>query len=127
MCDRQHINEPDFQKHVNVVEPPQETQAFCEAFEEETENWRQLLRGLTPEDLASPRCQFGGADRPLNVRWFVGHMIQNAIYKHGQFAEVFYALGYDGTGPYAAPFPNEIYEEVRALKSESRPAAGDSD
>lgn len=113
MCDRQHIDEPDFTKHVKVAEPPEDTEQFCTAFQEEIENWRQLLRRLTPEDLAAPRYQFGETEYPMNVRYFIGHMVQNVIYKNGQFAEVFYALGYDGTGPYTAPFPNAIYDEVR--------------
>jgi hypothetical protein len=114
MCDRQHIDEPDFARHTNVPEPPEDIDKFCEAFAEETENWRQLLRRLTPEDLVKPRNQFGQPDAHMNIRFFIGHMVQNLIYKHGQFAEVFFALGYDGTEPYSAPFPNAIYDEVRA-------------
>jgi len=113
ICDRQHIDEPDVSKHKNVAEPPADIDAFCDAFAEETENWRQLLRRLTPADLDSPRHQFGEQDTLMNVRHFIDHMTQNVIYKHGQFAEVFYALGYDGTVPYTAPLPNAIYEEIR--------------
>ena len=45
------------------------------------------------------------------MRGFVCHMIQNTIYKHGQFATIYFALGLDGTEPYNAPFPNPIYEQ----------------
>jgi hypothetical protein len=39
-------------------------------------------------------------------------MIQNTIYKHGQFSTLYFALGLDGTEPYSAPFPNPIYAEI---------------
>src|SRR5471030_32561 len=113
MCDRQHINMPDYRLHINVAEPPESIEAFCVAFELEIEEWRQLLRRLTPDELLEPRYQFGSTEYEMNVRYFIGHMIQNVIYKHGQFSEVFYALGYDGTEPYTAPFPNPIYDAIR--------------
>jgi hypothetical protein len=113
ICDRQHIDEPDVAKHVNVPEPPDDDEAFCAAFAEETENWRQLLRRLRPEDLVEKRYQFGETDVDMNIRFFIGHMVQNVIYKHGQLSEAFYALGCDGKQPYAAPFPNPIYDEIR--------------
>src|ERR1700678_3655107 len=59
MCDRQHIDEPDFEKHQNVAEPPEDIPALCQAFEQEIENWKQLLAQLKPADLDSPRRQFG--------------------------------------------------------------------
>jgi len=83
---------------------------MCDALARETENWRMLIRGLTPEKLAEPRRQFD-SEPVLNVRWFVYHMIQNSIYKHGQFSVLFFALGLDGREPYMAPFPNPIYAE----------------
>jgi hypothetical protein len=52
------------------------------------------------------------------VRGFVCHMVQNTIYKNGQFMTLFYALGLDGTEPYDAPFPNPIYEQCFGSKSE---------
>ncbi len=112
MCDRQHIQEPDVRKHEHVLEAPSDPAEFCALFGQEIENWRQLLRTLTPEQLNEPRRQFGLSE-PMNVRFFIAHMIQNVIYKNGQFSEVFFALGYDGTDPYEAPFPNPIYTQVR--------------
>lgn len=125
MCDRQHIDEPDISKHRNVLEPPQSPEEFCRAFASEIENWRQLLRRLTPEDLGSPRYQFGNTNVPLNVRFFVCHTVQNVIYKHGQFSEVFFALGYDGAAPYSAPFPNPIYDAVRPMMGSRVASDGD--
>jgi hypothetical protein len=112
ICDRQHIIEPDARQHTPVPEPPDDPEAFCVAFDAETENWRQLLRGLTPEELDSPRRQFNLPDSKMNVRGFIGHILQNTIYKNGQFTTLYFALGLDGTEPYDAPFPNPIYEEV---------------
>lgn len=111
ICDRQHIEEPNATQHADVPDAPYDPEAFCVAFEAETENWNQLLRKLTPEQLDSPRKQFNLADAKMNVRGFIGHIIQNTIYKHGQFSTLFFALGCDGTEPYDAPFPNPIYAE----------------
>src|SRR5215831_21276127 len=68
-CDRQHILEPDPSKHARIPDPPQVPEAMCDALAEETENWRSLIRGLTPEKLAEPRSQFDS--EPLrSVHWF---------------------------------------------------------
>ena len=109
-CDRQHIAEPDASEHWRIPEPPSDLEAMCNALQEETDRWRALLLGLTPEQLEEGRAQFNG-NFPMNVRAFVCHMIQNTIYKHGQFATLYFVLGLDGTEPYSAPFPNPIYEQ----------------
>ncbi len=111
ICDRQHIEEPDAAKHADVPDAPHDPEAFCAAFEAETENWNQLLRALTPEQLDWSGRQFNIAEAPMNTRGFIGHVIQNTIYKHGQFSTLFFALGLDGMEPYDAPFPNPIYAE----------------
>ena len=111
ICDRQHINEPDAAKHTDIPEPPQDPKAMCDALEAETLEWETLLRRLTPEEMNRIGYQFNIAEAKLTVRGFVCHMIQNAIYKHGQFSELYFALGLDGTEPYEAPFPNPIYAE----------------
>jgi len=111
VCDRQHLTEPDVSKHVLVPEPPPgDTAALCDLLAEETENWDRLIRSLTPEQFAREQRQF--VFGLMNVRGFVGHMIQNCIYKNGQLATIFFALGLDGTEPYAAPFPNPAYEQA---------------
>ncbi|HZO88741.1 MAG TPA: DinB family protein [Chthonomonadaceae bacterium] len=120
-CDRQHIFEPDVSKHDRIPDPPADQQAMCDVLAEETETWRQLIRGLTPEPLLETRKQFG--ENPINVRGFVCHMIQNCIYKHGQLSTIYFALGLDGTGPYTAPFPNRIYENMQKLQA-ARQAQG---
>lgn len=112
-CDRQHINEPDAMKHTDVLEPPRDPQAMCDAFEEEINTWKDLILSLTPEQLDEDRYQFNG-EWNLTVRGFVCHMIQNCIYKNGQLSTLYFALGLDGTDPYDAPFPNPIYAEMRA-------------
>jgi hypothetical protein len=112
ICDRQHIGEPDASKHPRVPESPTDTNALCDALAEETENWRRLLRSLTPDQLQRKSFQFNYPDAHMNVRGFICHMVQNVIYKHGQFSELYFALGLDGTEPYTAPFPNPIYAET---------------
>ena len=112
VCDRQHIREPDALKHDRVPEPPADPAAMCNVLEEEAARWEQMILALTPEELAAPRRQFNDYD--CDVRWFVCHMIQNVIYKSGQLATLYFALGLDGTGPYTAPFPNMDYEALQA-------------
>jgi len=111
ICDRQHIAEPDALKHPDIPEPPRDPQAMRDALAEETERWRSLILGLTAHQLDTPRKQFN--DYPWTVRGFIGHMVQNVIYKHGQFSTIFFALGLDGAEPYDAPFPNRIYARLR--------------
>ena len=111
ICDRQHINEPDAAKHPDIPEMPQDPAAFCDAFELETQEWQTLLQNLTPEQMDQRRRQFNFPDSKMTVRGFVAHVIQNLIYKNGQFSELYFALGLDGTEPYEAPFPNPFYAE----------------
>lgn len=70
-----------------------------------------MLHEMTPERYAERRFQFQARDDDDagNVRAFVCHAIQNVIYKSGQLATLYFALGLDGTERYAAPFPNPIY------------------
>jgi hypothetical protein len=110
VCDRQHIAEPDVTRHVPVPEAPAQPSALCDALARETNEWERLLRALTPEQLDRPGMQFGF--RSMNVRGFIGHMVQNSIYKNGQLATLFFGLGLDGDAPYEAPFPNTIYEQT---------------
>ena len=117
ICDRQHIDEPDALKHARIPDPPADAQAMCDVLEEETDRWNEMILALTPEQLAAPRRQFND-DFQLDVRWFICHMIQNTIYKNGQLATLYFALEFDGTEPYTAPFPNPIYEELQSLKAQ---------
>ncbi len=111
VCDRQHILEPDVNLHIDVPTPPEDQQAMCDLLKAEAEMWRDMILAFTPEQLDEPRSQFGVSER--NIRWFICHMIQNCIYKHGQLATIYFALGMDGTEPYSAPFPNPLYELMR--------------
>lgn len=113
VCDRQHITEPDVTRHALVPDLGDDTAAICDALHAEAKEWYRLILSLTPEQLDAPRSQFGDGDN--NVRWFIGHMIQNAIYKHGQMTAIYFGLGLDGTEPYTAPFPNPFYKEIVGL------------
>ena len=97
ICDRQHIAEAD-------------TFAICDALEQET-IWREsLILGLSSEEFAAQRRQFNSC--PMNVRDFVCHMIQNCIYKQGQFSALYFAMGLGGEAPCDAPFPNRFSLEL---------------
>ena len=110
VCDRCHIEEPDARKHPPVQPPPRDKQQMCDLLLEEAETWRRLILGLSPEQMAAPRKQLN--DRDMNVRAFVGHMVQNCVYKHGQFSTIYFALGLDGEGPYDAPIPARLYARM---------------
>ena len=114
ISDRQHIREPDALKHDRIPDPPDDPGAMCEALELESARWKELILSLTPEQLASPRLHFNDDER--DVRWFVCHMIDNTIYKSGQLATLYFALGLDGSDPYTAPLPNSEYELLRAAQ-----------
>ncbi len=119
ICDRQHLAEADASKHPLVPEPSADPTALCDALAEETERWRVLILDMTPMQFAEERHQFNGYE--MNVRDFVCHMIQNCIYKHGQFATLYFALGLDGNAPYDAPFPNPIYAKLHEMGDHETP------
>ena len=101
ICDRQHIAEAD-------------TFAQCDASKQETIRWESLILGLPSEEFSAKRRQFNSY--PMNVRDFVCHMIQNCIYKHGQFSALSFAMGLGGEAPYDAPFPNLFSLELREAR-----------
>ena len=118
-CDRQHILEPDFDKHGDVPDAPESPQEIIACLIQEAENWKELLPTLTPEKMLEPRNQFGMPHNEMNVRFFYAHMAQNVTYKSVQLSMVIFALGYDGTAPYDAPFPNQIYAQARLARTEA--------
>ena len=119
VCDRQHIEEPDARKHPPIPEPPADFSQLCDALLEETKRWQTMILALTPQQLDAPRSQFN--EYPMTVRQFIGHMIQHCIYKNGEFATIYFALGLDGDAPYDAPWPNPIYAELHEAESHETP------
>ncbi len=111
VCDRQHIAEPDAQKHADIPLPLHQ-QELCSLLQAEAQTWRTLIENLSPEELVQPRLQFGGGS--MTVMGFTGHILQNTIYKCGQISTLYFALGLDGEETYAAPMPNPIYAHMRA-------------
>jgi hypothetical protein len=109
-CDRQHIDQADASLHSRIPDAPTDPTAMCDALDRENEAWKKMLTEMTSEGLDAKRSQFN--QHEMTVRQFIGHMIQNTIYKHGQFATLYFAKGLDGAAPYSAPFPNPIYEEI---------------
>ena len=83
---------------------------MCDLLAAETASWKALILSLTPERLDERRLRFNAGQ--WNARHFICHMVQNSIYKHGQFSVLFFALGLDGNEPYVSPFPNEIYKSL---------------
>ncbi len=112
ICDRMHIMQADISLHPRVPNAPEDQQALCDALAAETENWREMLANLTPHQFSETRYQFGELDHEMNIRSFICHMIQNTIYKHGQFSTLYFMLGLDGEEPYTAPLPNPYYQHV---------------
>jgi hypothetical protein len=113
VCDRRHILEPDALRHPDVPGPPEGQSDLVALLEEETGQWRALLREMTAAEFAEPRLAFNW--RRVNVRWLVWHMCQNVIYKHGQLAALYFQLGLDGNEPYRAPLPRDDYERLAEM------------
>ena len=113
VCDRQHIEEPDAAEHALIPDPPSDPAALCDELERENARWKTLILSLTEDQMASPRAQFN--DFPMTVRGFIGHMVQNSIYKNGQLATIYFALGLDGDAPYDAPWPNPFYLQLNPM------------
>ncbi len=114
-CDRQHLENPDVSSHHLIPDPPKNEAELCADLEHEADLWEALLARLNEQDMLSVRNQFGNPDYSMNVRGYIAHMIQNTIYKHGQFSYVFFALGLDGD-IYDAQFPNQLYREETAIQ-----------
>lgn len=113
VSDRQHILEPDALRHSLVSDPPVAQAELCTLLDEETEEWRTLLRAMGPEQFAEVRLAFNW--RRVNVRWLVHHMCGNVIYKHGQLATLYFQLGLDGEAPYQAPLPQRDYDRLAEM------------
>ena len=124
-CDRQHINTPDASQHTRIPDPPTEPSAMCDALDRENAAWKDMISRMTPEFLDEKRSQFN--QNEMTVRDFICHMIQNTIYKHGQFTTLFFALEHDGSEVYAAPFPNPIYEELFGPRTPEPPDITETD
>ncbi len=114
VCDRQHILETDIDKH-ELIPMPESQSELCTALAKEAEVWKNLILSLTPAQMNELRYQFG--NREMNIRGFVGHILQNTIYKNGQISAIYFALGLDGTEPYEAPIPNPIYNQLKQCKN----------
>jgi|GEM_PF-670416 len=114
VADRQHLEEPNVTLHSRVPEAPSEQAMMCDALAAEKDRWRPLLLGLTPEQMSAPRYHFGTF--PRDIRFIVGHIVQQVIYKSGQLSTVFFALGLDGETAYTAPFPNDEYGQIAVMK-----------
>ncbi len=110
VCDRQYIAEPDVAKHTPPLSPPTHQQDICDLLEEEIGLWRQLLITLPLEHLGDTREYQGNTG--VTIRYLICHMVQNVIYKHGELATVYFALGLDGTEPFTAPLPTEFHPEA---------------
>lgn len=124
-CDRHHIADPNASQHPAILEPPDDPQELCNALEEETNRWHTLLAEMKPEQWDEERTQFNNSF-PMNIRAFVCHIIQNTIYKHGQFSTLFFALGLDGTEAYTAPFPGPIYAQLAEKEKQAQAQAHSS-
>lgn len=109
--DRQHLEEPDVMRHSLLPDPPHEPATLCGSLEAEAQWWREWLAQQTETTYLAPRKQFGV--KPVNARWIVYHAMQQVVYKMGQLAWLYYALGLDGTEPYQAPSYNELYQRLR--------------
>ncbi len=106
-CDRQQMAGLDRAQHRPTPTLPENQEAMIRLLMEEAAEWRRLVRALKPEDLDQQREPWPGETR--NIRSFLFHMGQHVIYKAGQMWMLAFGMELDGSGPYSAPYPNEMY------------------
>jgi len=106
-CDRQQMTLLDRSLHLPTPDLPSERESMIELLADEGEDWRRLVRSLTPEQLLDERESWDGDTS--NLRSFLFHMGQHVIYKAGQIWMLNFELGLDGAEPYDAPYPNRYY------------------
>jgi hypothetical protein len=107
-CDRQQMTVLDRSQHRPTPDLPADREAMLQLLASEGEEWRRLVRSLTLEQLLDERESWDGEMR--NLRAFLFHIGQQAVYKNGQINMLVYELGLDGGEPYDAPFPNRYYD-----------------
>jgi hypothetical protein len=112
VSDRQHLTEPDAKKHPRIPDPPHDPDVFCDLLEEECYWWLDAMKNTPPEQMNTGISMFGGD--VITIRCYLGHMLQNIIYKNGQISVLYFGLGFDGAGPYVPPLPNESYDALHA-------------
>jgi len=107
-CDRQQIQVLDRSLHRPTPDLPSDRESMIQMLQDEANEWRRMIRSLTPEHLNEERETWDG-DMRL-IRSFLFHMGQHIIYKAGQIWMLAFELGLDGSGPYEAPYPNLYYD-----------------
>ena len=106
-CDRQQMTVLDRGQHRPTPDLPDDRQAMIRLLQNEADEWRRLVRSLTPEKLNEEREPWAGETRV--IRSFLFHIGQHIICKAGQIWMLAFELGFDVDGPYDAPYPNRIY------------------
>lgn len=106
-CDRQQMTVLDRSLHGPTPDLPPERESIILLLKEEAEEWRRLVRSLSPGQLLEERESWDGETR--NLRSFLFHMGQHVIYKAGQIWMLAFDLGVEGMEPYTAPYPNLDY------------------
>lgn len=106
-CDRQQLTVLDRTLHRPTPNLPADRLSMIRLLEQESNEWRLLIRGLDPKQLDEERMPWPGESRL--VRSFLFHMGQHIIYKSGQMWMLAFHLGIDKCGPYDAPYPNKSY------------------
>jgi len=105
ISDRMHLEERT-DVHTAIVEVPNKKEELLQAFRSEVEVWRTWLTNADSRDLNKKVKRFGIL--PTTKRFFVGHALQNLVYKSGQVSVLYFAQGLDGTEPFKAPSQQEI-------------------
>ena len=106
-CDRQQVTVLDRDLHRPTPDLPSERAAMIELLLAEAQNWRTMIRSLTPEQLDEERESWDGEARL--IRSFLFHMGQHVVYKAGQIWMIAFELDSEHEGQYDAPYPNRFY------------------
>lgn len=107
-CDRQQMLVLDRSQHLPTPPLPADREEMMSLLRSEGEEWRTLIRSLSPEQLDEERDPW--PDETRNIRGFLFHMSQHVLPKAGQMWMIHYGLGVDGEPTYSAPHPNDYYQ-----------------
>ncbi len=112
ISDRMHLEEqPNL--HSAKVDIADNKNDLIEQFKREAEIWREWLSKADHRELNKKVKRFGIF--PMTKRFFVGHALQNLVYKSGQLSILYFAQGLDGDAPFNAPMPEQILETLEPL------------
>ena len=112
ISDRMHLEERADVATADV-DIPTSQKDLLGALKEEADKWRSWLSKADSRELSKKVKRYGIL--PVTKRFFVGHALQNLVYKSGQLSVLYFTQGLDGDAPFTAPMPKDILEMLQPL------------